>query len=179
MIAHGGRLLSEHIAEPEVRYNIRYGGYDYVVLQQAAHPFPGKAILLRDGGTLSEWIAAANAKMVGYMTWPQKAYPARGREMIDSYTALCKENDGILAPVGAIWTQILADTQTDIELYHTDGAHASLAGSYLAACVLYAAITGRTPCGLPNRFLHDGQPVYELAADVAEYLQKKTESYLF
>lgn len=179
MISHGGRKLSEHLAEPEVRYNILYGEYDYVVLQQSAHPFPGKDILLRDGGKLSEWISEAKSKMVGYMTWPQKEHPENAGIMIDSYTELCRENGGILAPVGAVWQQIQQDEKNSIELYYTDGAHASLAGSYLAACVMYAAITGKSPIGLPNIFTHNGKTVYELNSDTAEYLQRMTAEYMF
>ena len=39
MIAHGGWFLAQHAEEPDVRFNILYGGYDYVVLQEHAHPF--------------------------------------------------------------------------------------------------------------------------------------------
>ena len=39
MIAHGGWFLEQHAKEEEVRFNILYGNYDYVVLQEHAHPF--------------------------------------------------------------------------------------------------------------------------------------------
>lgn len=39
MIAHGGWFLEQHANEPDVRFNILYGHYDYVVLQEHAHPF--------------------------------------------------------------------------------------------------------------------------------------------
>lgn len=39
MIAHGGWFLEQHVNEPDVRFNILYGHYDYVVLQEHAHPF--------------------------------------------------------------------------------------------------------------------------------------------
>ena len=39
MLAHPGWYLAQHTAEPDVRFNILYGGYDYVVLQEHAHPF--------------------------------------------------------------------------------------------------------------------------------------------
>lgn len=39
MIAHGGWYLSQHAEEPDVRFNILYGKYDYVVLQEHAHSF--------------------------------------------------------------------------------------------------------------------------------------------
>ena len=39
MIAHGGWYLAQHVEELDVRFNILFGGYDYVVLQEHAHPF--------------------------------------------------------------------------------------------------------------------------------------------
>lgn len=39
MIAHGGWFLHQHQKEPDVRFNILFGNYDYVVLQEHAHPF--------------------------------------------------------------------------------------------------------------------------------------------
>ncbi len=179
MIVHGGRQLFEHIAEPEVRYNIRFGGYDYVVLQQAAHPFPGKEDLLRDGKILCDWIREAGATPVGYMTWAEKRYPENQQKMIDSYTALCCENAGILAPVGAIWEQIRQDESVDIELYAADGEHASLAGSYLAALTIFSAVYGVSPIGLPHELKHGGKTVYVLEGSTAAYLQQKVNNYMF
>ena len=39
MIAHGGWFLAQHVAEPDVRFDILFGNYDYVILQEHAHPF--------------------------------------------------------------------------------------------------------------------------------------------
>ena len=41
MIAHGGWYLWQHVQEPDVPFNIKYGHYDYVVLQEHSHPFDG------------------------------------------------------------------------------------------------------------------------------------------
>lgn len=42
-----------------------------------------------------------------------------------------------LEPTGLFW-----------QLYSADGSHPSVAGSYLAACVIYASLTGQSPVGL-------------------------------
>ena len=39
MLAHGGWYLHQHVEEPDVRFNIKFGHYDYVVLQEHSHPF--------------------------------------------------------------------------------------------------------------------------------------------
>ena len=38
MLSHGGKGWDFHVEEPEIRFNILYGGYDAVVLQHTAHP---------------------------------------------------------------------------------------------------------------------------------------------
>ena len=148
MIAHGGKSLEFHKNEPEVRFNIRYGGYDYVVLQQAAHPFPDKDLLLRDGKELCKQIFAAGSTPVLYMTWAEKAMPQNQRAMEDAYTELAQEVNGILCPVGLAWEKVIA-ADPGVELFDLDCEHASFAGHYLTACVFYATLTGKSPVGLP------------------------------
>lgn len=62
-----------------------------------------------------------------------------------------------IAPAGMAWQQVWDEAQAAGEdpfvgrfadLYVGDGSHPSLAGSYLAACVIYATISGRDPAGL-------------------------------
>ena len=46
-------------------------------------------------------------------------------------------------PVGVAWSRVRAE-RPDIELYVRDGSHPSYAGSYLAAAVICAALTGES-----------------------------------
>src|SRR4029450_3906876 len=50
-------------------------------------------------------------------------------------------------PVARAWLATW-DRDPSVQLY-SDGLHASVAGSYLAALVMYASIFDRTPTGLP------------------------------
>jgi hypothetical protein len=49
---------------------------------------------------------------------------------------------------GVAWEQAHL-RQPDLGLWSWDGTHPSTAGSYLDACVFYAALTGRSPVGNP------------------------------
>jgi len=49
--------------------------------------------------------------------------------------------------VGDAW-QTVVDEQPDAALWQGDGVHPTTAGTYLAACVFYASIFGRSPVGL-------------------------------
>ena len=80
MIAHGGWFLAQHAEEPDVRFNILYGGYDYVVLQEHAHPF-GPVEKFRDAVVrLNRWIREAGSTPVIYDIWAKKSEPEKQEE---------------------------------------------------------------------------------------------------
>lgn len=62
MIAHGGWYLEQHVQEPDVRFNILYGHYDYVVLQEFSHPFGPEEKFFGAVRTLNQWIREAKSK---------------------------------------------------------------------------------------------------------------------
>ncbi len=67
--------------------------------------------------------------------------------------AMATELGMILAPVSHAWRLHLGDAPSEEErlsLYHPDGVHTSATGAYLAACTIYAAITGCSPVGLAH-----------------------------
>ncbi len=75
MLAHPCWYLKQHIKEPDVRFNIRYGGYDFVVLQERANPFDPKGEFLDSVRTLDSWVRGAGSRTVLYMTWGKKNEP--------------------------------------------------------------------------------------------------------
>jgi len=144
MLAYSGRTLEWHTKEYfSVRYNLLYGGYDYCVIQQAAHPFPDISETESYGSRLAELCRTVGTKPVFLMTWAEKTKPENQQIMIDTYTTLARENSALLAPVGAIWQQV-QQMYLEMELYWRDGAHASVYGDYLIAAVLCKTILGGT-----------------------------------
>lgn len=57
-----------------------------------------------------------------------------------------------VAPIGVAWAE-LARSGIEVE---EGGAHPTLAGSYLATCVLYATLYGRSPAGAMHTFERGG-----------------------
>lgn len=169
MLAQGGWSLEQHDGKEE-RFNILYGHYDYIVLQQVTHPFPGQEALLAQAGVLNGHIARTGARPVAYMTWAEKARPENQAALTDGFRALSRELRAILSPVGLAF-QALRDS--GIELYdEEDGRHASLAGAYLAACVHVAAILGEDPRGLPGKLSWQDETVCDLNEETAQRLQQ-------
>lgn len=139
MLTHGGKSLLWHSLEPEVRFNILYGEYDYVVLQDVAHPFAGEKSLLDGVKEIKKYIDKVNAKTVLYMTWSEKNKPENQEKMSQAYKNVAKKTASILAPVGDYWNDIVAN-YPNVELYDEDGEHNSKIGAFLASNILYFSI---------------------------------------
>ncbi len=139
MLSHGGRSLEEHAAEPEVRFNIRYGRYDYVVLQERAHPFGPEEKYRAAARVLCGMIRDAGSVPVIYACWARKGEREIQESMNAANRLVARENGALLAPVGEGWWEY-ADAHPKIDMYAEDGAHASPAGSRYAAECLWRAI---------------------------------------
>ena len=139
MLAHGGWFLKQHAEEAEARINIMYGNYDYVVLQEHAHPFdPGPGF--RDAvHRLNGMIRRAGGTPVIYETWARKTEPEMQESMNRAHRSIAEEIRALIAPVGENWDSYRR-SRPDVEVYAGDGAHASPAGSDFAARIIWEAI---------------------------------------
>jgi len=135
MIAHGGWFLDQHLSEPDVRFNILYGNYNYVILQEHTHAFfPSRMVSACK--VLCDMIHQANSIPVIYMTWAEKNHPENQTLLSGTCSSIAKENHALLAPVGeARWEYIAQSGDTNI-LFDTDGQHTSAAGIPIAADVI-------------------------------------------
>lgn len=139
MIAHGGWFLEQHVNEPDVRFNILYGHYDYVVLQEHAHPFGPEEKFYGAVRQLNQWILEAGSKAVIYMTWAKKDEEFNQERMTLAHEQIADELGMLLAPVGKYWWEYMR-SYPDIEMYYKDGQHASPDGSRFAAKYIWNAI---------------------------------------
>ena len=139
MIAHGGWYLKQHVEEPDVPFNIRYGHYDYVVLQEHSHPFDCIEDYQNAAATLAEWVKEADSTPVIYATWSRKEEEYEQARMNRINRELAAHLEAVLAPVGENWWEY-SRSWPDLEMYAEDGAHASPYGSEFAAKVIWTAI---------------------------------------
>ena len=139
MLAHGGWFLSQHAEEPEPRFNILFGGYDYVVLQEHTHPFAPREQYLSAVKTLTAWIREAGSTPVIYETWAKKTELEVQTYMDRLHREAAEENGALLAPAGRLWWDYIK-SHPEAELFYTDGAHASPDGSRLAANCIWETI---------------------------------------
>lgn len=141
MLTIGGMTLDWHYEQPQTRFNIAYGHYDFVVLQDVAHPFVGREKLLSDVGLMMQLIEKTDTRPCLYMTWSEQIKPEIQAPMRDAYRLASETYGTLLARAGEAW-DIIRHTCPEITLYYSDGEHASPYGSYLAACAIFCAIAG-------------------------------------
>ena len=142
MLAYGGRGYRWHRKEyTAMRFNLMYGGYDYAVLQQSAHPYPEIEETLDYGSDIIGLCHRQGVKPVVFMTWAEKRFPENQQKMIDTCEKLAAENNALLAPIGKVWERVNKE-HPEIELYFADGEHAGPYGDFLISCVLCKLLTG-------------------------------------
>ncbi|ANM32158.1 hypothetical protein ABI59_08790 [Acidobacteria bacterium Mor1] len=153
MVASGGATLERHASNPMTLKRIHSGDWDWVVLQeQSVRP-------VRNPDRMRRWARALNGKIkeapstprtLLFMTWSRRDRPEMLRPLSEVYRTLALEIDAEVAPVGEAWHRVLLDESRPIALHAADGSHPSRLGSYLAACVIWSKIYGRSPVGLPT-----------------------------
>lgn len=163
-LARGGYTLRRHLRLSGVQEVIDRGQFSHVVLQgHSLRPIDRATEMEQAVTELHGLIEAAGAKTVLYETWarragalfyrqrPEWSGPGQMQAHIGStYRNLARRLGVAMAPVGSAF--ILAGERGDaLSLYRADGAHPGIGGSYLAACVIFGAISGRDPRAISYR----------------------------
>jgi len=177
----------------DVRAVIDKGNFDFVVIQEQSQMsaiLP--AVTLKYARLLCQAVRKRGAMPVMYMTWARKgvmkdprggSHPAWTPERMQAaiaatYTRAGKEGRALVAPVGLAWAAV-RKARPKLALHARDGSHPSIHGSYLAACVFHAVLTGRTPVGLPVRLTVKAGSRARTLADIppadARFLQETAQ----
>jgi hypothetical protein len=149
----GGYALEDHWQMTDIRDAIFGGHYDWVVLQQGPSTLPESGENLRVwAGTFADAIRAAGARPALYGVWPESYRRSALDAGIGNYRRAARDSGSVLLPAGAAW-KAAWKLSPRLALYGPDGFHPSRLGTYLAAVVIYAGLTGRSPVGLPRLFV--------------------------
>lgn len=143
----GGAYLHRLWDRREPLEAIRSKRYDVVILQEDL-PETTVADFREYAAKFVKEIREQGARPVLLMAWD---YPRLGwitmDEIAAAHYALSRELSVDVIPVGFAWRRS-AKARPDVQLYAPDREHPSVAGTYLAACVVYAALFRRDPSGL-------------------------------
>ena len=162
--------LIDHWNLGTARQTIAQGGWEWVILQQG----PSSVSINRDSLRLVSQLFAGDIRQVGALPALFSAWPAsdRGQDFpraIESYTLAAADVSGLLLPVASAWLAAWARDPA-VGLY-ADGLHASPAGAYLSALVIYSGLLGKTPIGLPARLQLRSGLTIAIPSDLAVVLQ--------
>jgi hypothetical protein len=162
LISAGGASLRMHWNKGEAQRAIEGGGYDYVVLQeQSTLPVKNAARMHENVRLFHPVIEEAGAKTALYMTWARQHSPSTQQAITVAYESIAAETGATLVPVGVAWQRFLAG-HSEPTLYDRDQSHPAVAGSYLAACVFFATLFGRSPVGIESEVNGLGLPETKL-----------------
>ncbi len=149
-IASGGYTLQMHWNGGSAPQTIRGGHWTYVVLQEQSQlPVLDPALFRQYVTRFNQVIEASGARTVLLMTWQRPDSAAEGvttANLAAAYRAVGADLGVKVAPAGLAFASALAE-RPDLILCGPDG-HPTMDGTYLAACVVYATIFGRSPVGI-------------------------------
>jgi hypothetical protein len=168
------------------------GRYSFVGDNQIVFDEPGRqfdTVLMMDcsqcpihpqlEGTFRETVKKDSAVVVQYgarpalfMSWAYQDRPEMTAQLAEAYTRAGNANDALVVPAGLAFARALA-ARPGLQLYQPDKRHPSLAGTYLAACTVYASLFGRSP----SRSSYTAGLPAELAAFLQATAWEATQAY--
>lgn len=181
-----GSYRLEYFADPDDELGAKvYEGlteydWDYVILQEQSRvpTIEAETMMYPAARTLDALIQKADGQTVFLMTWAYRdgddltGYGIRKKttreemqgELFAAYQTIANELDALLSPAGVAFIRF-AKERPEVELWDPeDGMHPTVAGSYLAACTLYATLYNESPVGL--------EYTAELEPETAQALQR-------
>jgi Domain of unknown function (DUF4886) len=167
VVAQGGYKLFDHWKAGEALRQIQQGGWDYVVLQEQSQASVLDAEMFfnatRDFDTA---VRTSGAHTILLMTWEYPDSLKNGvttESLSTAYQSVAAELGIQVAPAGLAFARSL-QARPDLILNSQDG-HPTIYGTYLAACVLYGTIFGKTP-------LHNPYSDRTISPEIQGFLQR-------
>jgi len=157
----GGFTLKQHWDSGADTQLLPGSQFEWMVLQdQSQEPALDLSILETDLYPYVTQLDAAardsGARTVLFLTWarqngdpenaPGDTYDAMQDRLIRGYETIAARLHLPVAPVGIAWRNALRQ-QPGLALWQSDGSHPELAGTYLAACVFFQVLYGRSAVG--------------------------------
>ena len=169
-VVKGGWRLSQHAEAGSRALAEIEKGYDLVVLQDNGNCVENderRAASVAASEILCKAARESSAKVYFYVR-PPYGYETFGRSPVDQ----CREFDRFFTEIadreGAICAYVnrafeYAIENTDIRLWGDDNAHTSEAGAYLAVCVHFATIYGKSATLLGENGVREAKVLQEIA----------------
>jgi len=159
MVAAGGATLQQLAASADLARVLAARPWNVAILQEQSQ-IPAVAAsraasMLPAARTLVDVVRARGATPALLLTWgyrdgwPDGGLPDYGSMQLaltTGYRFVATQLGVSIVPAGQAWAAALGDGASD--LWQGDGSHPSVAGTYLAACTVYASLFAASPEGL-------------------------------
>lgn len=146
--AHFGPFLDDLARDPNIARRIHDGHWDFVVLQGARVSMSHKVNYSQEGPiSLARMAKAAGARPLLYVEWPRRGWDESDYQM-SIYRKTSTATKAELVPICYVWDAFRKHHPKTV-MWMSDGNHAALPGSFLAACTFYWYMCGKHP-GHPN-----------------------------
>ena len=183
MSLHGFLTMPQHA---KARQLVESGKYDWVILQdqsQAPAHTPDEVLL-----SIQKWADIArksNTRALLFLTWAHatrqgtrmQPMPDMQERTSTTYCRAALNSRARVAPVGEAWATWYRKNP-DSPLHADDCSHPNPMGTYLAACVLHAALCGKALKGIPGTLRAGGRTLINIPANSARELQKTANATL-
>ena len=146
--APGWMFLDQRLADAPSMRLMDSRRWSVVVLQAQKYSSSGQySYSTREAEELIRKARRAGALPVLFPEWPRRGV-AETQRIYELHVSIARAEPACVAPVGQAW-DLAAQRLPQLVLHAADGNHAQAAGSYLAALMLYATVTGASPLNLP------------------------------
>jgi hypothetical protein len=143
-----GARLRTHWEDSLSRAAIQRGRWNFVILQtQSQETLTQPDSTLKYARLLSDEIRSTGGKPLLVQHWSRMNEPENGAALRASIERVAAALNVPIVPIGTAF-ELVRQRAPTIELYHADNSHPTQLGSYLAACVVFAFVYGKSPAGL-------------------------------
>ena len=136
----GGATFKNHWGSQALLIQLESGNWDTVVFQeQSCMPVINPAVTYLYGDSLAWLTSSSGGEPAFLMTWARKKDPLMLEGLELGYSRMGNVHSSSVAPCGIAF-DLIRRGHPDIDPYAGDGAHPSVHGTYLAACVIVVAV---------------------------------------
>lgn len=165
----GGIGSYSFVGDNDVRFNKIDKLFDIALMMDCSqcpiHPVLSKTF--NDYAKVyADKVRGHGAQPVFFMSWAYADKPEMAEQLAEAYVKAANDNAAFVVPAGLAFKRSIA-ARPDIDLYSPDKRHPSLAGTYLGAATVYAALMDKSPVGLAY--------TAGLAPDIAAHLQQTAQ----
>lgn len=134
-----GGLLNDQASDPNLIKEIQSKRWNVIILQGALVSSSHKYRYSQEGGIkLANLAKKSGAKTLLFAEWPRQGWDEAGYQM-KVYEEIARPTGTVIVPIPWVFRKAL---QVEPKAnFWTDGNHATLVGSYLAAATLYYWVT--------------------------------------